>query len=59
MNDRRLTFIYPPEIERLKYPDDCPFKTHRVTLVRQKLRSFGCLGGARCREVASVPATRK
>ncbi len=59
MRDPRLAFIYPPEIERLKYPDDCPFKTHRVTLVRQKLRSFGCLGGARCREVAAPPATRE
>lgn len=45
MNDRRLAFIYAPEVEQLRYPEDCPFKTERAGLVRQRLASFGSLGG--------------
>src|SRR5512136_2175329 len=45
MSDRKLAFIYAPEIERLGYPPDCPFKTERAGLTRQRLLSFGLLGG--------------
>lgn len=44
MNDRRLAFLYAPEIESLPYPEDCPFKTQRPTLTRKRLISFGLLG---------------
>lgn len=46
MNPRRLAFLYTPEIEELSYPADCPFKTQRVGLTRQRLVSLGLLGGA-------------
>jgi acetoin utilization protein AcuC len=57
MNDRRLAFIYTPEIEELRYPDDCPFKTQRAGLVRERLRSFGSLGGGKRAEVTPRQAT--
>ncbi len=44
MNDRKLAFLYSPEIEGLSYPPDCPFKTQRASLTRQRLISFGLLG---------------
>ncbi len=44
MNNRRLAFIYSPEIERLSYPPSCPFKTQRAGLTRQRMLSFGLLG---------------
>ena len=37
MSDRKLAFIYSPEIEGLTYPPECPFKTQRVGLTRQRL----------------------
>ncbi|MCB1128526.1 MAG: acetoin utilization protein AcuC [Verrucomicrobiae bacterium] len=56
MSDRRLAFIYAPEIEELPYPEDCPFKTQRAGLARQRLRSFGSLGGGDRLEVTPQPA---
>jgi acetoin utilization protein AcuC len=44
MNDRKLAFIFSPDIDQLSYPPDCPFKTQRAGLTRQRLRSFGLLG---------------
>lgn len=44
MNDRKLAFIYSPEVEALPYPPDCPFRTDRSTLTRRRLISFGLLG---------------
>jgi len=44
MSDRKLVFIYSPETEGLTYPPDCPFKTQRAGLTRQRLHSFGLLG---------------
>jgi acetoin utilization protein AcuC len=58
MNDRRLAFVYSPEIEGLSYPADCPFKTNRSTLTRQRLISFGLLGVPGRTEVAARKATR-
>lgn len=58
MSDRKLAFIYSPEIEGLSYPPDCPFKTQRAGLTRQKLISFGLLGGEGCEEVPARKATR-
>ena len=44
MTDRKLAFIYTPEVERLSYPPDCPFKTQRAGQTGQRLLSFGLLG---------------
>ena len=57
MSDRRLAFVYAPEIEGLSYPPDCPFKTQRAGLTRSRLVSFGLLGGVNRREVASTKAS--
>jgi acetoin utilization protein AcuC len=45
MNNRRLAFVYSPAVENLSYPPDCPFKTQRAGQTRQRLISFGLLGG--------------
>ena len=58
MSDRKLAFIYSPEIEGLSYPPDCPFNTQRAGLTRRKLISFGLLGGDGCMEVPARKATR-
>lgn len=57
MSNRRLAFLYSPEIESLVYPPGCPFKTNRTGLVRNRLLSFGLLGTPQCREVTTRPAT--
>mgnify|MGYP001342001365 CR=1 FL=1 len=57
MNDRRLAFVYSPEIEALSYPSECPFKTQRAGLTRQRLMSFGLLGCEGRIEVAPRQAT--
>jgi acetoin utilization deacetylase AcuC-like enzyme len=57
MNDRRLAFLYTPEIERLPYPEDCPFKTQRPTLTRKRLISFGLMGLPGREEVPARQAT--
>ncbi len=56
---KRLACLYAPEIEGLNYPPDCPFKTQRTGLTRQRLLSFGSLGDARHPEVAARKATRE
>jgi len=57
MNDRKLAFLYSPEIEALSYPPDCPFKTQRAGLTRLRLKSFGLLGNENCFEVTPRRAT--
>ncbi|MCX6879748.1 MAG: acetoin utilization protein AcuC [Verrucomicrobia bacterium] len=57
MKDRKLAFIYTPEVERLSYPADCPFKTQRAGLTRQRLVSFGLLGSEQQAEVVPRQAT--
>jgi len=46
------------EVEALSYPPDCPFKTHRVSLARRRLLSFGLLGLPGREEVPTPPASR-
>jgi len=58
MNDRRLAFVYAPEVEGLTYPPDCPFKTHRTTLTRRRLLSFGLLNSPGREEVRTQAAPR-
>ncbi len=57
MNDRRLAFVYAPEIEGLSYPPDCPFKTQRASLTWSKIASFGLLGAPNSPEIAARPGT--
>jgi len=59
MNDRRLAFLYSPEVEALTYPPDCPFKTQRAGETRHRLISFGLLSGPGQREVTARPATKE
>ena len=58
MSKRKLAFINAPEIERLSYPPDCPFKTQRAGQMRARLISFGLLGTPGLDEVAPRRATR-
>jgi len=58
MQDRTLAFLYSPATEALAYPSECPFKTERAALTRQRLLSFGLLGGERRIEVQPRQATR-
>lgn len=57
MNDRSLAFVYSPEIEKLSYPLDCPFKTRRSTDTRKRLIGFGLLGMEGRTEVGCGQAT--
>jgi acetoin utilization protein AcuC len=52
MKERRLAFLYSPEIEGMSYPLDCPFKTQRAGLTRLQLKSFGLLGDENHFEIA-------
>ncbi|MCX6868942.1 MAG: acetoin utilization protein AcuC [Verrucomicrobia bacterium] len=53
----KLAFVYTPEIERLSYPADCPFKTQRAGQTRRRLLSFGLIGGDHQAEVEPRMAT--
>jgi len=56
---KRLAFLYAPEIEGLTYPPDCPFKTQRADMTRQRLMSFGLLGDSDHTEVSARQASRE
>ncbi len=58
MSNRKLVFLYAPEIEALSYPPDCPFKTQRAGLARRRLISLGLLGAEDRREAAPRKASR-
>ena len=57
MSDRKLAFLHSPDLERLSYPPDCPFKTQRAGLTRERLKSFGLLGGEGRMEVTPHKAS--
>jgi acetoin utilization protein AcuC len=59
MSERKLAFLYSPEVEKLCYPADCPFKTQRAGLTRQRLLSFGLLGTPHQIEVAPRKASSR
>jgi acetoin utilization protein AcuC len=59
MSERRLAFVYTPEIERLAYPADCPFKTQRPGQARKRLCGFGWLGLPGRTEVEPLRASRE
>lgn len=43
MSDRKLAFIHSPDADQLSYPPDCPFKTERAGLTRNRLKSLGLM----------------
>jgi len=57
MSDRKLAFLYSPEVEALTYPPECPFKSQRAGLTRLRLKSFGLLGDENRFEVSPRRAT--
>jgi acetoin utilization protein AcuC len=57
MSDRKLAFLYSPDADQLRYPGDCPFKTERAGLTRNRLMSLGLLGGSGSSEVVPVKAS--
>jgi acetoin utilization protein AcuC len=57
MSDRKLVFLYSPEVEGLSYPPDCPFKTQRAGLTLQRLKSFGLVDCNNRLEVAPRKAS--
>jgi acetoin utilization protein AcuC len=57
MSDRKLAFVYSPEVEALSYPPDCPFKVQRAGLTLSRLKSFGLIGDTHRFEVAPRPAS--
>lgn len=52
MSNRKLAFLYSPEVEALSYPPDCPFKTQRAGLTLSRLKSFGLIGDGQRFEVS-------
>ncbi|RME92134.1 MAG: hypothetical protein D6766_10585, partial [Verrucomicrobia bacterium] len=59
MADRRLAFVHGKAVEQLEYPESCPFKTRRASLTRDRLRSFGLLGGPGRQEVEPRQASEE
>ncbi|MCK4761999.1 MAG: acetoin utilization protein AcuC [Candidatus Aminicenantes bacterium] len=58
MKDLKAVFLYSPEWDEVKYPQDCPFDTGRAGKTRNTIRSMGLLGGSRNKEIEPVIATR-
>jgi acetoin utilization protein AcuC len=55
---RKAVFVHSPQLEKYKYPPDCPFNASRAGKVRKVINSMGLLtGSSRC-EVAPKPAER-
>ncbi|MFO1501903.1 MAG: acetoin utilization protein AcuC [Verrucomicrobiota bacterium] len=57
MNQPKLAFFHAPLMDRLSYPADCPFKTQRVGLTRNRLRYLGLLHGPGRMEIEPAAAT--
>lgn len=56
---RRSAFIHSQEIEKYRYPEDCPFKTERAGRTREVLCTMGLLSGEGIREIPPRPADRR
>ncbi|MEJ5260258.1 MAG: acetoin utilization protein AcuC [Anaerohalosphaeraceae bacterium] len=54
----KKAFIHGPQLEAYTYPDTCPFKTYRASLLRRKLVSMGLLSGPDVFEVSPKKADR-
>ncbi len=58
MSTRKAVFIHSEEIEKYRYPEDCPFKTERAGRTRRVLYTMGLLWSETSREVPPTPAPR-
>jgi acetoin utilization protein AcuC len=58
MSSRKSAFLHSSEVEKFRYPPDCPFKTQRAGQTRALVASLGLLTGDGRSEVAPRPATR-
>lgn len=58
MEKRRAAFVHSPDLEKYRYPPQCPFNVSRAGKVRKILDSMGLLTGDDRRQVAPVPAER-
>jgi len=58
MTQTRAAFLHSPEIERFRYPPDCPFKTERAGMTRRILAGVGLLSGSGRAEVGFEAAPR-
>ncbi|HNS21269.1 MAG TPA: hypothetical protein PKH24_12270 [Sedimentisphaerales bacterium] len=58
MSARKAVFIHSEEIEKYRYPEDCPFKAERAGRTRRVLYTMGLLWTETTREVAPVPVPR-
>lgn len=56
---RRAAFVHSEALEKIHYPESCPFNTSRAALTRKTLISMGLLSGESRSEVAPVSATRE
>ena len=56
MRQTHAVFIHSNEIERYRYPPDCPFKTQRAKMTKDILVSMDCFTGDGREEIAPVPA---
>jgi len=55
---RKAAFVHSPELEKYRYPPDCPFNVNRAEKVRKILDSKGLLTGPNRSQVAPEPAER-
>jgi acetoin utilization protein AcuC len=55
---RKAAFVHSPELEKFRYPPECPFNVNRAGQVRKILDSKGLLTGPNRRQVAPEPAGR-
>jgi len=58
MAQTRAAFLHSPEIDRYRYPPDCPFKTERAGMTRRILAGVGLLSGPGRWEVGFQAAPR-
>jgi acetoin utilization protein AcuC len=58
LSARKAVFIHSEEIEKYRYPEDCPFKAERAGRTRRVLYTMGLLWTETTREVAPVPVPR-
>lgn len=58
MKTIRSAFIHSAELEKHRYPPDCPFRTERAARTQRILASMGLLSGNGRRQVAPEPAAR-
>lgn len=56
---KKAVFIYSEQLEKFRYPPECPFETDRAVDLKKLLDSMNLLAGDGRRVVAPEPAERK